>query len=117
MLAAIRICPLAATKKTPWPSQSVIGFANRRTATLPLPADSAPLTTALAARLIACRSAGSVAGLGGQQWLPAHRPPLLVLWGRAPCASGVPDGCFDVVVDAGRGRGSAGGAHVTAAPA
>jgi len=24
--AAIRICPLAATKKTPWPSQSVTGF-------------------------------------------------------------------------------------------
>ncbi len=35
VLAAIRICPLAATKKTPWPSQNVTGFASRRTATLP----------------------------------------------------------------------------------
>ena len=35
VLAAIRICPLAATKKTPWPSQSVTGLASRRTATLP----------------------------------------------------------------------------------
>jgi hypothetical protein len=35
VLAAIRICPLAATKKIPWPSQSVTGFASRRTATLP----------------------------------------------------------------------------------
>jgi hypothetical protein len=35
LLAAIRICPLAATKKTPWPSQSVTGFASRRTAALP----------------------------------------------------------------------------------
>jgi LysR substrate binding domain len=31
LLAAIRICPLAATKKTRWPSQSVTGFASRRT--------------------------------------------------------------------------------------
>ncbi len=31
VLAAIRICPLAATKKTSWPSQNVIGFASRRT--------------------------------------------------------------------------------------
>jgi len=29
------ICPLAATKKTPWPSQNVTGFASRRIATLP----------------------------------------------------------------------------------
>ena len=35
MLAAIRICPLAAAKQTPWPSQSVTGFASQRTATLP----------------------------------------------------------------------------------
>jgi hypothetical protein len=34
--AAIRICPLAATKKTPWPSQNVTGFARRRIATLPI---------------------------------------------------------------------------------
>jgi hypothetical protein len=33
--AAIRICPLAATKKTSWPSQSVTGYASRRTATQP----------------------------------------------------------------------------------
>ncbi len=33
--AAIRICPLTATKKTPWPSQSVTRFASRCTATLP----------------------------------------------------------------------------------
>ena len=33
--AAIRICPLAATKKTLRPSQSVTGFTSRRTATLP----------------------------------------------------------------------------------
>jgi hypothetical protein len=37
LLAAIRICPLAATKKTPWSLQSVTGFASRRTATLSLP--------------------------------------------------------------------------------
>ena len=37
VLAAIRICPLPAAKKTPWPSQSVTGFASRRTATLSLP--------------------------------------------------------------------------------
>ncbi len=35
MLAAIRVCPLAATEKAPWPSQSVTGFASRRTVTLP----------------------------------------------------------------------------------
>jgi hypothetical protein len=35
LLAAIRICPLAATKKTSWPSQNVTGFASRRTATRP----------------------------------------------------------------------------------
>jgi hypothetical protein len=31
----LRICLLAALKKTPWPSQSVTGFAGRRTGTLP----------------------------------------------------------------------------------
>jgi hypothetical protein len=31
MPAAIRICPVAATKKTAWPSQDVIGFASRHT--------------------------------------------------------------------------------------
>ncbi len=35
VLAAIRICPLTATNKKPWLSQSVTGFASRRTATLP----------------------------------------------------------------------------------
>lgn len=35
MLVAIRICPLTAVKKTSWPSQSVTGFAGRRTCTLP----------------------------------------------------------------------------------
>jgi hypothetical protein len=33
--AAIRIGPLAATKKALWPSQNVTGFASRSTATLP----------------------------------------------------------------------------------
>jgi hypothetical protein len=33
--AAIRICPLAAAKNTPWPLQSVTGLASRRTAPLP----------------------------------------------------------------------------------
>jgi hypothetical protein len=35
-----RNCPLAAMKKTPWPSQNVTVFASRRTATLRLPVDS-----------------------------------------------------------------------------
>jgi hypothetical protein len=35
LLAAIRTCPLAAMKKTLWPSRSVTGFAGRCTATLP----------------------------------------------------------------------------------
>lgn len=30
LAAAIRICPLAATRNRPWPSQSVTGFGNRR---------------------------------------------------------------------------------------
>ena len=34
MLAAIRTCPLAAAKQTPWPLQSVTGFASQRTAIL-----------------------------------------------------------------------------------
>jgi hypothetical protein len=34
-LVAVWACPTTATKKTKWLSQSVTGFASRRTATLP----------------------------------------------------------------------------------
>ena len=66
LLAAIRICPLAATKKTLWPSQNVTGFASRRTATLPRTPIPDGWKGALAELAITGISPGSVRPLRGR---------------------------------------------------
>ena len=85
VMAAVRICPLAATQKSLWPSQNVTGSASRRPGTLPTAEYDRPLM------------AGSLSAGARRLFVPAHRPHGIrcdPCW-QGPDLTGTASGCPD----------------------